>query len=151
MIKKIGKCILGYMLFYFWDMIIVSALLFKYRCDVSINFNAFLYYQFIGKNIEIKNCTMTGIIYFIHNIAEISAVAVLTSYIFAYVLNREPKIIFPDKLVIRHRTSWEAKNKITLGILIGNKNRYNIHNAICSITCSYIKQENPLLINSEFT
>lgn len=151
MIKKIIKSILGYMLFYILDIFIFSCLLYKYRYDVDISFFDFLYFQFMNGNIEMKNSIMIGAIYFVQNIIEVSAVAILTSYIFAYILNREPRIILPDKLVIRHRTSWEAKNKLTLGILIGNRNHYNIHNAVCAITCSYIKQENPLLINSEFS
>lgn len=151
MIKKIIKSILWYTIFYIFDIFIFSCLLYKYRYNLDISFADFLYFQFIDSNIEMKKSIMIGAIYFIQNIIEVSAVAILTSYIFAYILNREPRIIFPDKLVIRHRTSWEAKNKLTLGILIGNRNCYDIHNAVCAITCSYIKQENPLLINSEFT
>lgn len=151
MIKKIIKSILGYTIFYILDIFIFSCLLYTYRKSINITFIDFLYYQFINMNIEINSNLVTGTIFFAKNIAEVSAAAILTSYMFAYILNKEPQIIFPDKLVIRHRTSWEEKNKITLGILIGNKNNYNINNAVCSITCSYIKQENPLLINSEFT
>ena len=151
MIKKIFKSILWYMIFYVLDIIIFSCLLYKYRYNLDTAFKDFLYCQFVSGNIQIRNCIVTAIIYFVQNIAEVAAIAILTSYIFAFILNREPRIIFPDKLVIRHRTSWEAKNKLTLGILIGNRNHYDIHNAVCSVTCSYIKQENPLLINSEFT
>lgn len=151
MIKKISKSILGYMIFYVLDIFAFSCLLYKYRYDADISFFDFLYFQFINGNIEMKSSIMIVAIYFVQNIIEVSAVAILTSYIFAYILNREPRIILPDKLVIRHRTSWEAKNKLTLGILIGNRNHYDIHNVVCAITCSYIKQENPLLINSEFT
>lgn len=149
--RKICKCILMYTIFYLFSKLIFSSMLFVYRCDTNIDFNEFLYYQFLEKSIEVNSGFITGIIYFIQNIVEVSAIAVLTSFMFAYILNKEPRIVFPDKLVIRHRTSWETKNKITLGVLVGNKNKYNIHNAICSITCSYIKQEDPLLINSEFT
>lgn len=151
MIKKIFKSILWYMIFYILDLFVFSCLLYKYRYSLDSSFLDFLYCQFMNGNIQINNCIVTAIIYFIQNIVEVSALAILTSYIFAYILNREPTIIFPNKLVSRHRTSWEARNKLTLGILIGNRSNYDIHNAICSVTCSYIKQENPLLINSEFT
>lgn len=151
MIKKIFKSILGYIVFYILDIFIFSCLLYKYRYDLDKTFFDFLYCRFVNDSVQINNNIVTGLIYFIQNIVEVSAIAILTSYIFAYILNKEPQILFPDKLVIRHRTSWEAKNKLTLGILIGNRNNYSIHNAICSVTCSYIKQENPLLINSEFT
>lgn len=151
MIKKICKCILIYTIFYLVYKFILSSILFIYRCDRSLGFEEFLYYQYHNRFIEISSNCITGVIYLVQNVIDVSATAVLTSFIFTYILNKEPKIIFPDKLVIRHRTSWEEKNKLTLGILVGNKNKYNIHNAVCSITCSYIKQENPLLINSEFT
>lgn len=151
MIKKIFKSILGYIVFYILDIFIFSCLLYKYRYDLDKTFFDFLYCRFVNDSVQINNNIVTGLIYFIQNIVEVSAIAILTSYIFAYILNKEPQLLFPDKLVIRHRTSWEAKNKLTLGILIGNRNNYSIHNAICSVTCSYIKQENPLLINSEFT
>lgn len=151
MLKGIFKSILGYMIFYALDIFIFSSLLYNYRECVDITFTDFLYSRFVNGNVEIDNSIVTGIICFIQNVVEIFAVAVLTSFMFAYILNREPQIIFPDKLVIRHRTSWEEKNKITLGILVGNRNHYYIHNAVCSVTCTYIKQENPLLINCEFT
>lgn len=151
MMKKIFRCILLYTIFCFLDRFIFLSILYIYRCDININFRQFLYYQFLENNIAVNNNIVTGTIYFIQDVVGVCATALLTSFMFAYILNKEPKLIFPDKLVIRHRTSWEEKNKITLGVLVGNKNKYNIHNAICSLTCSYIKQENPLLINSEFT
>lgn len=151
MIKKICKCILIYAIFYLASKFIFSSILYIYRCDSNIMFWEFIYCQYYNKDIEISSSFITGIICLTQNVIDVSATAVLTSFIFTYILNKEPTIIFPDKLVIRHRTSWEKKNKITLGILVGNKNRYNIHNAVCSITCSYIKQENPLLINCEYT
>lgn len=151
MIRKIFKCILAYTLFYLIDMLIFSALLFRYRIDIDMNYKEFLYCQFLKSSTIVNSSVHTMLISFFQNIIEVSAIAILTSYMFTYILNRSPRIVFPDKLVIRHRTSWESRNKITLGVLIGNKNIYDIHNVLCSITCSYIKQENPLLINSEFT
>lgn len=151
MIKKIFKGILAYTIFYILDIFIFSCLLYKYRYNVNLIFTDYLYYQFVNGYVEINRNIITGVVCFIQNIMEVSAAAILSGYMFAYILNQEPKIIFPDKLVIRYKTSQEAKDKITLGVLIGNRSNYNIHNVICSITCSYIKQEEPLLINSEFT
>lgn len=149
--KNIFKIILGYVVFYILDILIFSCLLYKYSCKLDISFVDFLCYYFINENVKLNNNIMTGVICLIQNITEVFAVAVFTGYIFAFILNREPRIIFPEKLVIRHRTTWEAKNKLTLGILIGNRNHYVIHNAVCSVTCSYIKKLYPLQINSEFT
>lgn len=152
MIKKIIKGCFIYSIFYILSKTLFSLFFFSYRADESIDIYTFIFYQLLDKKVfNISVDIGVTCMLLIQRAFEASCFAVLTSYIFVYILNREPQIVFPDKLVIRHRTSWEAKNKITLGILIGNKSYYNIHNVKCSITCSYIKQEEPLLINSEFT
>lgn len=150
MVKKIIKCIGIYMFAYIMGTILFSALLFGYRIDGDLTFAQFCLVC-MCRNIEIRQCSYTCIVYALHDIVNTAIVAIMTSYIFAYILNREPKLLFPDKLVIRHRTSWESRDKITLGVLIGNRNKYDIHNVECALTFSYIKQEEPLLINSEFT
>ena len=82
---------------------------------------------------------------------EMIASTVLTGYIFAYILNREPVIILPDKLVIRHRTSENVNHLLTLGVLVGNKSRFKIHDVRCTVSCFYVKKnKEPLLTNSEF-
>ncbi len=150
--KKLIKTFLMYTIFYIVEVTLFSVLLFNYRMDTEISLREFLYSKFVKDNmVTVINSIEVACICFIQNVIEVSAGTVLTGYVFAYILNREPRIIFPNKLVIRHRTSWETKDKITLGILIGNKSSYCIHNVVCSITCSYIKQTEPLLINSEFT
>ena len=151
MIKKIVKAIFMYSIFYFIELFIFSLILYRFVDNTQLGFKYFLLDMFMGNRNVLNSSLDVMIIFFIKNIIEVSAMAVLTSYIFAYILNREPKIIFPEKLVIRHRTSWECKNKLTLGILIGNKSKFSIHNAVCTITCVYIKQTEPLLINSEIT
>jgi hypothetical protein len=87
----------------------------------------------------------------IQKFLELIYVSVLTGYIFAYILNREPKIVLPQKLVIRHRTSENVEKLLTLGILVGNKSRFNLHNVCCTVTCYYLKnKKNPKLTNGEF-
>ena len=85
MIKKIFKSILWYMIFYVLDIIIFSCLLYKYRYNLDTAFKDFLYCQFVSGNIQIRNCIVTAIIYFVQNIAEVAAIAILTSYIFAFI------------------------------------------------------------------
>lgn len=81
---------------------------------------------------------------------EMICLTVLTGYVFAYILNREPQIVLPDKLVIRHRTSENVNHLLTIGVLVGNKSRFKIHDVKCTVSCSYIKKKAPLLTNSEF-
>ena len=76
---------------------------------------------------------------------------ILTGYIFTYILNREPKIILPDKLTIRHRTSENVNHLLTLGILVGNKSRHKIYEVQCVVSCVYLKYNNDSdKINGEF-
>ncbi len=90
------------------------------------------------------------ILYVIQSITELILFSVFTSYVFAYLLNRNPKIIFPDKLVIRHRTSEGLKGKIYLCVMIGNKSKIKIHNISCTLSCYYIQENDPKKANGEF-
>ena len=150
MLKKIIRAVCIYTIFYVFEIISFSLLLYQFRIDMQVAFWTFLFERILGKENLIVGVDV-AVFCFIQNVIEASAIAVLTSYIFAYILNREPKLIFPEKLVIRHRTSWESRDKLTLGILVGNKSHFDIHNVVCTITCAYIKQVEPLLINSEIT
>lgn len=76
--------------------------------------------------------------------------SIWAGYVFAYILNRTPNIIMPKKLVLRHRTSENVDGLLSLGILVGNKSFYSLHSIRCIISCSYVKQEIPLYMNTEF-
>lgn len=65
--------------------------------------------------------------------------AVLGSAIFAYILNRDKKIILPDKLVLRRRTSEGSNGVLTLGVLLGNPGKEWIYDVQCIVNCSYTK------------
>lgn len=145
MSRQITKSTIMYMIFYAVEKLFFLSIIFLNQNFQDISLSYFLFHKLENTGIFIS------IVEVVQEIIETAGLAVLTSFYFAYILNKQPNIIFPDKLVVRHRTSWESKNKLTLGILIGNKSHFNIHNITCSITCSYIKKENPLLINSEFT
>ena len=150
MSKKIIKSVCIYTIFYIIETLLFALLLYKFRSSVQSSFEVCLFERIQGKE-NLNNGAKVAFFCFIQNVLEASALAVLTSYIFSYILNREPKIIFPEKLIIRHRTSWESRKKLTLGILIGNRSPFDIHNVVCTITCAYIVQIEPLLINSEIT
>lgn len=88
----------------------------------------------------ISGSLLNTLLLLVEDVIEITATSVFASYIFTYILNREPKIVFPPKLVIRHRTSAESKNLLSLGVLIGNKSRFDIHNVECTLICYYSKK-----------
>ena len=57
--------------------------------------------------------------------------AIMGSMIFAYILDRDVRLVFPEKLVIRRRTSEGSEGQLTLGVLLGNpgKNGYMTYSA----------------------
>lgn len=98
--------------------------------------------QIIGGNL------LLALVWSLDNLIELIGFSVLTSYIFAYILNRAPKILLPDKLVIRHSNS--STGIPVLGVMIKNRNRLDIFNVECTITVYYIKDENPSLAIADF-
>lgn len=89
-------------------------------------------------------------IFVIQSILELIMFSVFTSYVFAYILNREPRVVFPDKLLVRRRTSVGSNGITYLCIMIGNKSRTKIRNAVCTLSCSYVKDNDGSKTNSEF-
>ena len=75
--------------------------------------------------LELTSDSLIMILVF-QNVINVVATAVFTSFIFTYILNKEPKILLPDKIVIRKRTSEGSNGLLTFAILIGNKSKYNI-------------------------
>lgn len=75
----------------------------------------------------------------IEKLAEVVVLALLTSFLFSQLLNREVKIILPKKLVLRYRTSEGSLGQLNLGILIGNPKKQLLYDITCSIQCVYLK------------
>ncbi|WP_294499541.1 hypothetical protein [uncultured Gemmiger sp.] len=137
MVRQIGKALIIYVALYVLEVFVFSTLLYPYRMK-NIAFSLFLLQQFCNnQNYEITEWSAT--ISIAKSIFELILTTVLSSYVFSYILNREPHIIFPDKLVIRHRSSTDAHDSLTLGVLFGNKERFIIHDATCSIVFTYKK------------
>lgn len=83
-------------------------------------------------------------------IFEAVALAIISSFIFSSILNRGVKIVFPDKLVIRRRTSQGSDGKLCIGILIGNPRKYKLFDVECCVNCSYVKEKGEVCsMNSE--
>lgn len=150
MFKKIAKAIVIYTIFYVIETVAFSVLLYLSSNAIQVDYNHFLLDQLTERTYLFVE-PLSIPIYYLQKIFESCSLVVLTSSIVEYIMNREPILIFPEKLVIRHRTSWDCRNKLVLGILVGNKSRFYIQNMTCTITCKYIKQTEPILISSEFT
>jgi len=82
-------------------------------------------------------------IYFLRLLARILEslfLAILASLLFARLINQDVKLVFPQKIVIRRRTSEGSSGKLTLGVLIGNPSKATLYDVECSITCCYVKK-----------
>lgn len=93
----------------------------------------------ISNNIDTKEWTNESIFFWltVQQFCQVICISVLTGSVLAYILNREPKLIWPEKLVIRH---GRDKQKLTLGIMIGNKSKKVIHKVQCTIGFTYITE-----------
>lgn len=148
---KIVKSILLYLIFYFVISVMFCSLYYYNELNSTFSFSEVLIYCLLGNlDREIEKKGLLAVLS-VQKFIEMIASTVLTGYIFAYILNREPVIILPDKLVIRHRTSENVNHLLTLGVLIGNKSRFKIHDVRCTVSCFYVKKKKePMLTNSEF-
>lgn len=72
----------------------------------------------------------------IQNIIDEIVFAIFTSLLVHFVMSKKPDIILPEKLIIRKRTTY---NQISLSLMVGNRNRYNLYDVQCYLTYSYIK------------
>lgn len=150
-IRQIIKSTFIFSIFFVIEKVLLSFVVCNVLNSENYSFARIFLIAVSGNIKEIINDNwFLAFVFVVHEILELIAFSILTSYIFAFILNREPKIIFPDKLVIRHRTSDGSNGILTLGILIGNKSKFDIHNVNCTITCYYIKKLKPLLTNAEF-
>ncbi len=149
---KILRVTLLYALFLIIENYVFSFLIYKFRISHDISFYDILLMRLLDESTSKIHTTLSVIvIILLQRFLEVVAISILASYIFTYILNRRPTIVFPDKLVIRHRTSEGSNKLLTLGILIGNKSKFNLHNVECVLTCYYVKTTKPLLTNGEFS
>lgn len=131
---------------------IVFGILYYFVAGFPQNMLQVTFYSSVLGNINDRYSNNYGIlvVYVMQLITELILFSVFTSYVFAFILNREPKIVFPDKLVIRHRTSEGSNGLLYLCIMIGNKSRVKIRNAVCVLSCYYVQDDDPKKTNGEF-
>lgn len=119
---------------------LMSALILAAHCHDSSYFEVFI--QLLGNQVHTDeaNLISVNLVVALKNLIEGIALAVLASFIFSHILNREIKVIFPDKIVLRRRTSEGTEGKLTIGLLIGNPGKRELLDVKCSINCTYLKK-----------
>ena len=106
--------------------------------------------EIIFSNIEYENIPLVISLYFsLINFLTIISLAVLASYIFLTIQNVPPKVLMPDKLVIRKRTSSHVQGQLSISIAVGNRSYFNTEDVTCTIHCVY--KESAQRINAEFS
>ena len=117
-IKKIIKSTFIFGVFYIIEKLVISLFFYEILKDklslseVIINIISNNASQIINNNLMLTLILAFG------NLVELIGFSILTSYIFAYILNREPKILLPDKLIIRHSNSSDGV--LVLGVMVKN-------------------------------
>lgn len=141
-LQKMAKASLILMGYYIMQAIIFAAIF--TNCS-EFSFKELLIFELAGKkDYSIKMNTICSLIIAVQNVMYTVVISVFASYAYACYVYRSLPILFPPKLVIRHRTN----GKLCLGVLIGNKHRAPIHDLECTLTCRYLKDDGG--INREF-
>lgn len=152
-IKKIAIQIVGYGVFLVILNLIGAFVISAYLKD-SDYLRTFLF-VFSNNGVlatESTNEVYVSTIITIKQIIEGIVFAIMGSVILTCILERDVHIIFPEKLVIRRRTSEGSEGKLTLGLLLGNPGRKWIYNVQCRVHCSYVKSTGDIIQrNSETT
>ena len=117
-IKKIIKSTFIFGVFYIIEKLVISLFFYEILKDKLSLSEVIL--NIISNNASqiINNNLMLTLILAFGNLVELIGFSILTSYIFAYILNREPKILLPDKLIIRHSNSSDGV--LVLGVMVKN-------------------------------
>ena len=139
-VKKIIIQILGYSLLLILLNMIV-ALVVSHYLENKEYLRTFLFLFSNNSSLvsESTNELSVSVIITIKQIIEGIVFAIMGSVIFAYVLNRDVRLIFPEKLVIRRRTSEGSEGELTLGFLLGNPGKKWIYDVQCRMHCAYVK------------
>lgn len=91
----------------------------------------------IIKDYEIEMNMFVAGVNAVQNLIYAVIVAIFATYTYVCYVNRPAKILFPPKLVIRHRSN----GKLCFGVIIGNKNKYALNDVMCTLTFTYLKED----------
>lgn len=141
-LQKMIKASGIFILFYILQAILFSVIYSRFSTMTYIDTLIYELAMVKGYPIEL-NMFVAGI-YAVQNLLYAVVVAIFATYTYVCYVNRPPKILFPPKIVIRHR----ANGKLCFGVLIGNKNRYTLNDSVCTLTFRYRKADGDM--NSEF-
>lgn len=151
--SEVIKIVICYFSVFFLINLVVT-MIYKYSNVIDLDWKYIWTYTISNQVLKILQPTSSILIIESMRIAINGIVlAICTSYIFATIICKPPKIVFPEKLVIRYRTTGTNEGEIALGVLIGSKRENALNNVVCRLSCSYIvkkSEKGDLLKNREF-
>lgn len=141
---------------FFFIFYIIQTFIFGYIYYILVDSNS---YSVILKNLLIGreffvdiNNNIILIVFVFQNIISVVAFAVYSSFIFTYILNREPWAYLINNIAIRKRTSEGSENLLTFAIMFVNRGKYKLYDVNCTVTCYYLKNDEGVnAINAEFS
>lgn len=120
--------------------LVIAIIMQKHFPQYSV-WNIFLIYA-SGNNVDILfNSESIYILLSLSRILEAITLAIISSFAFTLILNRDVKLVFPDKIVIRRRTSEGSEGTLCIGILVGNPHKHMLFDVECWVSCSYLKEK----------
>ncbi len=96
----------------------------------------------LGKMDSVVDSALADFLTVTQNLLLTIAGAIMTGFVFQQLANKKPKILLPDKLIIRRRN---FDNAIVLNVMVGNKDKEFIYNPTCTITCYYPQEKTTAL------
>lgn len=141
-LQKMAKMSSVFVLFYIVQAVIFSIIFSRFS---TLTYMEVLKYELaMQKDYNIELNMYVAVINAVQNLVYAVVVAIFATYTYLCYVNKPAKILFPPKLVIRHRTN----GKLCFGVLIGNKNRYSLNDLVCTLTFRYQKADGSM--NGEY-
>lgn len=117
-----------------------------------LRFSFIMFLDFSAVNIE--NIDGVNFLLLVHKFINNFSFALFPAFIFEFLINPVPSVIFPSKILLRKRTSYNCKDIIALMITIRNKhgkNKKYIYDVTAKLTYSYQDENNANNSNTQLS
>lgn len=131
-IWRVFEFVALYLAFFFAQNLVFADLLVVFCPEFS--FGECYVIAMLGRMYEASASIEVGILAVCQNLLLTIAGAILTGFIFRQVVHIEPKVLLPEKLVLRKRHSDDT---IVMNVMVGNRGKSFLYNTKCTITCYY--------------
>lgn len=131
-LQMILETVICYILFFLLNNLVFS-LTYCIFCP-QLSFYESFFSSLMGKIYEETQNDTVGLISVVYDLLLTIAIAILTGRLFEILINKQPKVYLPKKLVIYRSHS---DNVIRLGVTVGNPNKAFLNDVKCVISCYF--------------